>query len=81
MKFERVAYRKWFRPGKGQQYLVITKAGRQVMKLMGDAMKRGHAVEFTQHPPIDGGTDISGRKNTHSSGVYDQISLTITETP
>lgn len=83
MIFTRVAYRKWFVPKSGAKpYLRETKAGTSLMKMMGEAIKAGKAVEFTQHPPIDGGTSPdTGKKIPHKSGVYDQISLTITEQP
>lgn len=80
LHFERVAFRVWMRPKTGKPHLVHTKAGQRLMKLMGQHMAAGRAVDFTQHPPLSEGTDaMTGQNVAHASGVYDQISLTITD--
>lgn len=78
LSFDRVAHRVWVNRG-GKSHLAQTKQSRKLFTLMGKEMARGRAIEFTQHPPIDGGTDAAGKKIPHESGVYDQISLTITD--
>jgi hypothetical protein len=71
IKFEDVPYRRWRRDTKSSPLVLVqTKSSIRIMKIMGDEMEKGRAVEFwqciTEDKPVEG-------------GVYDRISLTVTE--
>lgn len=76
LKMENVPYRKWG-SGRYKGMLVECPEGKRVMALMHKEMKAGKAIDFRQNPPQTATPPIgSGRILT---GVYDTISLTITD--
>lgn len=79
LKMENVPYRKWG-SGRYKGKLVECPEGKRVMALMGKEMKAGKAIDFSQsHPLNDGIDETTGKFIPHPSGVYDTISLTITD--
>jgi hypothetical protein len=69
IKFTDVPYRRWRRDTKSSPLVLVqTKASIRIMKIMGDEMAKGNAVEFWQ--------SITDEKQVEGA-VYDRISLTV----
>ena len=73
IKFENVPYRRWRAPKRGPAYLRETAQHKRIMKMIGDAMQSGKAVDYALTI-----VDHESRK-VYNGQPYDVVSVRISE--